>query len=242
MLRAVTTAAVLMLSVGGPEGARAQEGREEVDLELVLLADATGSIDEAEIRLQREGYAEAMVHPEVLFAIAHGGATGRIAVTYVEWAAAASQHVVVDWMVIEDEASARDFAARLMVPPREARGSNAIGAALIRGLELIEENRFDGWRRVIDFSADSSWNSHGPSIESAREIVLREGVTINGLAILCTECSGRPRAGNLEQEFEERIIGGPGAFVVTADGPDNFARAVRRKLILEIADAGAPVR
>jgi hypothetical protein len=234
VLTALLTAAVLVL----PSLASAQAAREEVDLELVLLADATGSIDAAEIRLQREGYAEAMVHPEVLFAIAHGGATGRIAVTYVEWASAASQHVVVDWMVIEDEASARDFGARIMVPGREARGSNAIGAALIRGLELIEENRFDGWRKVIDFSADSSWNSHGPSIEAAREIVLREGVTINGLAILCTQCSGRPRAGNLEQEFEERIIGGPGAFVVTADGPENFARAVRRKLILEIADAG----
>jgi hypothetical protein len=145
-------------------------------------------------------------------------------------------------MVIEDEASVREFGERIMVPGRAARGSNAIGAALIRGLELIEENRFDGWRKVIDFSGDSSWNSHGPSIESAREIVLREGVTINGLAILCTACSGRPRAGNLEQEFEERIIGGPGAFVVTADGPENFARAVRRKLILEIADAGAVAR
>jgi hypothetical protein len=80
--------------------AQAEDAREEVDLELVLLADATGSIDAAEIRLQREGYAAAMVHPEVLHAIAHGGATGRIAVTYVEWAAAASQDVVVDWMVI----------------------------------------------------------------------------------------------------------------------------------------------
>jgi hypothetical protein len=240
VLTALLTAAVLILP--SIAVAQAADAREEVDLELVLLADASGSIDAAEIRLQREGYAAAMVHPEVLHAIAHGGATGRIAVIYVEWAAAASQDVVVDWMVIEDAASARDFAARILEPPRRARGSNAIGAALIRGLELIEENGFDGWRQVIDFSADSSWNSHGPSIEAAREIVLRAGVTINGLAILCTACSGRPRAGNLEEEFEERIIGGPGAFVVTADGPENFARAVRRKLILEIADAGAAVR
>ncbi|HMQ94047.1 DUF1194 domain-containing protein, partial [Amaricoccus sp.] len=57
---------------------------EEVDLELVLLADATGSIDDAEIRLQREGYAAALLDPEVLWAIRNGGALGRVAVTYVE--------------------------------------------------------------------------------------------------------------------------------------------------------------
>jgi hypothetical protein len=67
-------------------------------------------------------------------------------------------------------------------------------------------------------------------------------VTINGLAILCraADCSGRPRAGDLEREFEEQMIGGPGAFVVTAEDAPSFMQAVRRKLILEIAalDAG----
>jgi hypothetical protein len=139
-------------------------------------------------------------------------------------------------MVLEDEATAREFCARLMVAPRRAFGSNAIGAALLKGLELIETNRYEGWRRVIDLSGDSSWNPQGPPLSVARDVVLGAGVVINGLAILCTQCSGRPRIGNLEQEYAERIIGGPGAFVVTADGPENFARAVRRKLILEISD------
>ena len=62
---------------------------------------------------------------------------------------------------------------------------------------------------------------------------------INGLAILCrAPCSGRPRYENLELEYGDRLIGGPGAFVVTAEGRDSFAQAVRRKLILEIADRG----
>ena len=76
----------------------------------------------------------------------------------------ASQDVVVDWMLVEDEASARDFGARLMAAPRRAYGSNAIGAALLKGMDLIEENRFDGWRKVIDLSGDSSWNPKGPPI------------------------------------------------------------------------------
>jgi len=221
---------------------------EEVDLELVLLADATGSIDEAEIRLQREGYAAALTDPEVLWAIRNGGALGRVAVTYVEWANAASQDVVVDWTVIDDEADARDFGAALLAAPRRAYGSNAIGAALIAGLALIEGNGYQAGRRVIDLSADSAWNGDGPSIAVARDMVLGADVVINGLAILCRgDCSGRPRAGDLEAEFTDRLIGGPGAFVVTAEDGPSFARAVRRKLILEIASSAdlatpAPVR
>jgi hypothetical protein len=236
---------ILMLLAGlacgaGPVAAQATR----VDLELVLLADATGSIDETEIRLQRQGYADAMVDPQVLWAIDNGGAESRIAVTYVEWAGAASQDIVVEWMVIEDEASARVFGERLMAAPRRAYGTNAIGAALLRGLSLIEENDFDGWRKVIDLSGDSSWNPQGPSLAVARDAVLGAGIVVNGLAILCREpCSGRPRFENLEAEYQDKIIGGPGSFVVTADGDQSFAQAVRRKLILEIADlGGAPVR
>jgi hypothetical protein len=211
--------------------------QERVDLQLVLLADATGSIDETEIRLQRQGYAEAMVDAEVLWAIRNGGPLGRIAVTYVEWASAQSQDVVVEWMVVEDEASAAAFAERIMVPPRRAFGSNAIGSALLKGLELIETSGFESGRRVIDLSADSAWNAMGPPIAAARERVVAEDVTINGLAILCREatCSGRPRGGNLEDDFVRELIGGPGAFVVTADSALSFSRAVRRKLILEIS-------
>jgi hypothetical protein len=235
MLRALTIAAFAALP------AAAQETGAPVDLELVLLADATGSIDEAEIRLQRQGYADAMVDPQVLFAIANGGALGRIAVTYVEWAGANSQDVVVDWMVVDGEESARSFGAELLAAPRRAFGSNAIGAALLVGKELIETNDFEGWRKVIDLSGDSSWNPLGPPIAVARDAVLGAGIVINGLAILCRPpCSGRPRAEDLEAEYASRIVGGPGAFVVTADGDESFAQAVRRKLILEIADLGAP--
>lgn len=227
---------ILILFLNAPAIAQ-----EQVDLELVLLADASGSIDDVEIALQRRGYAEALADPQVLQAIAQGGAQGRIAVAYVEWASAASQDVVVDWMVVEDAASAAEFGRRLMAAPRRAFGSNAIGSALLRGLEMIEENAFDGWRRVIDLSADSSWNPQGPPIVAARETVVAAGVTINGLAILCrsANCSGRPRAGDLEAEFERQMIGGPGAFVVTAESAPSFMRAVRRKLILEIAEFGA---
>ena len=224
----------MLLAAGLP--ARAQT---PVALELVLLADATGSIDAAEIKFQREGYAEAITHPDVLDAISF---TGPVAVIYIEWADYASQHVVADWTVIEDEKSAEAFATALLKPPREAFGRNAIGAALLFGKSQIEDNEYEGARRVIDLSADSANNWNGPSIEEARAEVLAANITINGLAVLCRGCSGRPISYDLEEAFEEQIVGGPNAFVVTADSAETFSTAVRRKLILEISDVEQPTR
>lgn len=213
----------------------------EIDLELVLLADATGSIDNAEIRFQRQGYAEAITDPAVISAIA-STLTGRIAVTYVEWGDMTSQEIVVDWMVIDGPESAERFATALMEPPRRAFGRNAIGSALLFGKALIESNAYKGLRRVIDLSADSANNWNGPDIGTARQEVLNGGITINGLAVLCRHCSGRPISYDLEAAFRDRIIGGPGSFVITADNSDTFADAVRRKLILEIAGSPGPTR
>ena len=69
----------------------------------------------------------------------------------------------------------------------------------------------------------------------ARDWAIVAGITINGLAVLCRTCSGRPVGGALEGEFARRIIGGPASFVVTADGNTSFADAVRKKQLLEIA-------
>lgn len=198
----------------------------------MLLADASGSISEAEIRFQRQGYAEALTDPRVLAAIGNT-AYGSIAVTYVEWAA--NTAVVVDWTIVDGPESAQAFADALLVPPRQAYGRNAIGSALLDGMRLIEENDIDGWRKVIDFSGDSPNSYSGPPVESARDEVVAAGITINGLPILCLDCSGRPSNADLERIYEERIIGGLGAFVVTADGRESFADAVKRKLILEIS-------
>ncbi len=208
---------------------------ESVDLELVLLVDASRSIDDGELRFQREGYAVAITHPDVLAVISHGYLR-RIAVTFVEWADEAAQEVVVPWTVIDGEDSARRFAKAMLAAPRRAFGPNAIGPALAAGHALILGNDIDGTRRVIDFSGDSSWAGGGIPVAFARKAALDAGIVINGLAILCRACdSGRPVDYDLEAAFAATITGGPGSFVITADGGASFAKAVRRKLILEIA-------
>lgn len=200
---------------------------QDTDLELVLLADASGSISAAELAFQRQSYARAITDPRVLDAIANT-AYGSIAVTYVEWAT--DQGVIVPWTRIATADHAEGFAAALAGPPRGAGGRNAIGSALLFGRDLIESNDIAGWRRVIDFSGDTDGNTYGPAIEVARDEVIAQGITINALAV--TAESGRA---DLPAIYEARIIGGNGAFVVEAASEADFADAVRRKLILEIA-------
>ena len=212
---------------------------ETVDLELVFLADASRSIDESEIRFQRQGYASAINHPEVLAAIA-AGRYRRIAVTYVEWGDAASQDVVVPWRMIDGSGSARAFAAALMEAPRRADGGNAIGSAIAAAHALLDGNAYDGTRRVIDFSGDSANSFSGPPIAVAREKALTAGIVINGLAVLCLTCSGPPVSYDLAEAFRRTIIGGPGSFVITADANARFTDSVRRKLLLELSETAFP--
>lgn len=207
---------------------------QDTDLELVLLADSSGSISPDELMFQREGYAQAMTAPAVLAAIANT-AYGEIAVTYMEWAAHQGQ--VVKWMRIRDAEDAQEFADQLLTTPRMAFGRNAIGSALLEAARQIEANDIDGWRKVIDFSGDSAGNWSGPPIEQARDAVLAKGITINALPILRPDDPGRAQGG-LEAIYEQRIIGGLGAFVVTAEDRASFAEAVKRKLILEISSSG----
>lgn len=219
---------LLLLLLAGT--ATAQE-RREAGLELVLLADASGSIDGEELAFQRQGYASAMTDPRVVQAI-ESSIYGTIAVTYVEWAS--NTAVVVDWTIIDGADTAQAFAKALTGPPRQAYGGNAIGGALLDAKRLIETNDIRAPRAVIDFSGDSIRNFSGPPIAAARQEVLAAGITINALPILRPE-DGRRAGANLEQEYAERIIGGPGAFMVTAEGRASFAETVRRKLVLEIS-------
>jgi hypothetical protein len=231
-MRRMMGAAALMLGLAAVDGRPAQA--QSVDLELVLLADASGSIDDAEIHFQRQGYASAITHPAVLDAIAQGF-DQRIAVTYVEWGTVNSQEVVVPWTIIDGPAAAKGFAEALLATPRRAFGRNAIGNAIAAAQALIEGNPLEGHRKVIDLSADSANNRGGLSIAEARARALAADIVINGLAILCRSCSGRPNRYDLERAFAETVIGGPASFVVTADDDDRFAEAVRKKLLLEIA-------
>jgi len=210
-----------------------------VDLELVFAVDISGSIDEDEARLQREGYVRALVDEQVVRVI-QAGRLGRVAVSYIEWAGD-HQGVVVGWSVIEDMASARAFAERLAHAPLMTEMWTSISGAISFALPLFENNGFRGLRRVIDISGDGP-NNAGERVLPARDRAVRAGVTINGLPIMNGRPSpyGWPAYADLDLYYVECVIGGPAAFVVVANSFRDFARAIRRKMILEIAGPPPP--
>ena len=219
--------------------ARPAAAQQPVDIELVLAADGSGSIDGQEFELQRAGYAEAIRSPQVLAAI-RSGILGRIAVALIEWGDPESQHVIVDWHIISDAASADAFAARLLDMPRKAWGYNSISNALAFSAAMIRDNTYEGTRRIIDLSGDGPQIGGAP-LEPVRAAILAEGITINALAIRSPGGAvAGPRGEPIDLHYRNHVIGGQGAFVAVAEGRADFARAIRSKLVLEIADTSAP--
>jgi hypothetical protein len=208
----------------------------DVDLELVLAVDVSRSMDPAEQDLQKEGYIAGIQHLEVLAAI-RSGVLGRVAVTYAEWAGPGSHQVIVPWTLIDGEESAKAFADAIAAQPVSYLHGTSISGGLLFASGLFEENRFRGTRQVIDVSGDGP-NNMGYPVLQARASVLDRGITINGLPIMIhSDYVGGYSISNLDVYYEDCVIGGPGAFLVTVESIDRFAEAIRRKLVLEIAGA-----
>ncbi|QQP91571.1 DUF1194 domain-containing protein [Skermanella sp. TT6] len=214
-----------------------------VDLELVLAVDVSGSVNEEDAHLQRNGYARAINDRRVVEAI-QGGALGRIAVTYVEWADDKLQRTVVDWRVIDGPASARAFSRDLAGGPTVTESRTSISALIDHCVRLFESNGFEGTRQVIDISGDGE-NNVGRPVTLARDDAVRAGIIINGLPILRAGllpwAEDRDRRRHLDLYFQENVIGGPGSFVVVARDPSSFADAIIAKLLREIAALPEPV-
>lgn len=209
-----------------------------VDLELVLAVDVSRSIDEDEQALQREGYVNALAHPEVVAAIA-SGVHGRIAVSYVEWAGASSQAVILPWRVIDGRDTALAAAADLaQASGTLMRRGTSISGALLFSAGLFEGNGFEGFRRTIDISGDGP-NNTGSPVTGARAAALTQGITINGLPVILRRggFGGLPEPELLDAYYRDCVIGGPGAFTIPVRAAAQFADAIRRKLVLEIAGA-----
>lgn len=239
-LAAIAVALVAVVFLASPRPAAATQ--EVVDLELVLAVDVSWSMDIEEQVLQRDGYVAAFRHPEVIAAI-QSGDWGRIAVTYVEWAGVGLSHVRVPWMIVEGPESALAFAEELAAAPLGRLRRTSISAALDRVGEMFADNGVEGMRRVVDVSGDGPNNMGGPVLE-ARDRLLAEGVTINGLPIMLDRPGQTSffQIEDLDLYYEDCVIGGFGSFVIPVRSREGFKDAIRRKLVLEIAalPEGAP--
>ncbi len=220
--------------------AQAPRANEPVDLLLVLAADVSRSVDHAKFQLQREGYAAAISDKRVLEAIS-SGRHRRIAICFIEWSGVNAQQIVVDWTMIGDEVSARKFGDQLLELRRSFAERTSISGGIDFSMLQLERAPFTAARRTIDISGDGTNNS-GRDVTAARDAALAKGVTINGLVIL----SERPMAwnpehtnppGGLVSYFRDNVIGGPGAFVISAENFEAFGQAIVKKLVAEIAEA-----
>lgn len=219
----------------------AYDGPREVDLELFLAVDVSRSMSPEELEIQREGYATALASDAVWAAI-RSGLLGEIAVTYVEWAGAYSQNIVVDWTVIETREDARRIAETITTHFDPGLRRTSISGVMEYARQSIRDNDLSGLRRVIDISGDGP-NNQGEGVTRARDRVLAEGITINGLPLMTTdalsEMWGIP---DLDVYYTECVIGGPGSFVLPVYSWADFAPSIQRKLVLEISQNAAETR
>lgn len=210
-----------LLALAAAPGVRA----ETVDTALVLALDVSSSVDEREYALQRDGIATAFESPALMAAVA-GGKSHAIDVLVLEWSDPEIQVVTVGWTRVSDTASANAFAAKVRATHRSSQGLTAIGNGLMAAGAAFERLPDEAARRVIDVSGDGMANIGVPCSE-ARDALLAKGITINGLVMINDEPW-------VDGYYSENVVGGPGAFLMQVADYQEFAAAIREKLLSEI--------
>jgi hypothetical protein len=227
---------VAVIAAPGPQVAqqRAETDAAAVDVQLILAVDVSYSMDMDELAIQREGYAQAIVSKDFLQAL-KTGPSGRVAVTYFEWAASGDQKIIIPWRVIDGPESADAVAAEILKTPIRRASRTSISGAIYFAMPLFDESPYHGLRRVIDISGDGP-NNNGAPVTIARDEALSKGIVINGLPIMVKEPSySTMDIDNLDLYYEDCVIGGPGSFVISIKDREKFKEAIRTKLLMEVA-------
>jgi Protein of unknown function (DUF1194) len=224
-LRGAALALTLAAALHGPSAQAS-----DVDLQLVLAMDSSGSVNFREFELQTIGIARALRDPEVIEAVERWTPNG-IAVSVVHWSGGGQQLVAVDWIMAGDRAALRALAASIEGMGRSMLGETAIGDMLRFAIDHFQRSPFRGTRRVVDVSGDGRSNA-GVAPRPLRDAAVAAGITVNGLAILNDDLT-------VDLYYADHVIGGPDAFVMTARDYHDFARAMRLKLLRELR--GAPL-
>jgi hypothetical protein len=216
--------------------ARRANAMEPVDVELVLAVDVSRSVDPEEQELQFSGYANAFRDARLAEGISRG-AIGAIAVSFFTWSDWDVQNLLVPWTRIDGPAAANRFADALDAAPRQTYLYTSISGAIDYASRLFGQG-FEGTRQVVDISGDGVNNS-GRALKTARAEALDRGIILNGLAVVDRTPMPPQFAAMqppLEDYYRDEVIGGPGSFLMVAEGFTAFEGAVRRKIIREIAE------
>jgi hypothetical protein len=240
-MRAVFLGATALALAGLSSSAPlAASGANQVDLKLVLATDVSGSINDEEAQIQRQGTADAFVDPDVIKSIS-SGALGRIAVALIDFSSPEYDKVVLDWHIVHDKASANAFAELVRSAPRTPGRRTSISSALELGSTLIEASSADivATRRVIDVSGDGP-NNDGNAMREVHDRIVGQGIVVNGLPVMDDNANGYYP--ELDKYYAACVAGGRGSFVVVVHSYKDFGAAMRHKLILEISQNEVPTK
>lgn len=195
------------------------------DVALVLALDVSGSVDPAEYRLQSDGLSAALGDGVVSEALVNA----RAMVAVVQWSGEPHQVTVIEWTATDTHADVAALRTRIEATPRAYRNySTAIGEALRFSVAQFDSLPHPCTRRIIDVSGDGG-NNEGTAPRALRSALSAAGITVNGLAIEGSE-------DGVAAYYRSDVIHGPGAFVEVAADFEDFPRAIRRKLLRELAD------
>lgn len=247
-------AVLVALAMSVTYGSVAAAADDTVDTALVMAVDISQSVDEVRYRLQMEGIAQALEDEEVIRAVT-SGPRRSILFTLVGWADRA--RVLLPWTFIASRSDAAAVATMLRSLPVASGEYTCVGRLMRHLAEFtVPHMPVTADRIVVDVSGDGPDNCTSLDyVGESRAKVLATGATINGLPILedGTEreigpwnhapgstkldfpLPGKNDAKTLPEWYERHVMAGPGAFIITAAGYEDFARAIRRKFVMEVA-------
>ena len=207
------------------------QNKTPVAIELVLALDSSASVDGREFQLQNEGIALAFRDPDVLKAVDNLRPFGA-AIAVVQWGGPGETQVVLPFVHVESARDAKAFGFRVSLMRRWMRASvTSIATGINDSAVLIAQNDFDGQRKVIDVSGDGPDNSD-IDLDMARKNAAAAGVTVNGLSI-------EAESPNLHDYYQNQVVIGADSFVEPARGFEDFARAIKEKLLRDLRPLGS---
>lgn len=210
----------------------------ECRLALVLALDVSGSVNEVEYAQQLNGLAFALNSEDVRDAILAGG-RASVDLAAFEWSSQNHQFVVQPWITLDSHAAIDAAVARIKAYRKQRAGlKTALSTALEFAGTLLSQ-KAHCWQRTIDVSGDGK-NNIGPPVSHAYGRKSLAGVTVNALVIGTPTSSQAPGVegsakSDLRAYYESTVIRGPGAFAMVANGYADYARAMRLKLLRELA-------
>jgi hypothetical protein len=209
-----------------------------VDVAIVVSLDRSESIDAEDARVQIDGLVFTLRHSRFRDTVAAGW-FGRVALTVATWSSFGRHEVILPWMQIASTGDA-DVAAAILeldyTRQRIARHGTQtdVAFAIEVGMKQLDTLPWEASKSVINVVADGISNI-GRIATVDRDLALARGFTINGLIM------ARGSAIEvLSRYFRREVIGGSTSFLQVSASNEDFARAMLRKMLLEMVRLRRP--